>query len=1432
MGLARAALWLLAVLALPGALLALQPRSAAFAHSAVVAHEQTGLPAAHCSGNSYHPDPTPVAVDAVPIVVASTTDEYFVLYATFDVDGTELELPVLVKRGEAGTTTLAENIEALPPERYTVEQYLIADPADVDGDCVDDITELASGYPVSNNPVNAADGSSLGENLIDGAVGIPDQATFDTLANPRGGATLKVILFSLETNNPGIFFINTNTYLYHVHFLYAFVPNTVHLGILVIHYKPGLEAPDGSMGAYYWDQIQPLSFNAVERTVALLAATAPGIAAKLYAAVWNDQLGSIQPDLDLYRESRIALVFEEDFHPYPDRPLSLNEGVGYGLLRVMEPDERPHPRDVVIYETLPNDLPRVAGVISTVYQTPLSHVNLRAAQNDIPNAYIPNALADPDISPLIGGYVRYEVDTSWKIRAATLAEVNAHYDASRPATTQTPQRDLSITEITPLSEISFEDWDAFGVKAANLAVLRTLGFPEGTVPDGFAIPFYFYDEFMKANGFHERIEQILADPHFQSDFDVQDDMLDDLRDAIEDAETPAWITEALTAMHATFPEGTSLRYRSSTNNEDLPNFNGAGLYDSKTQDPDETAEDGIDKSLKGVFASLWTFRAFAEREFHRIDHTAAAMGVLVHPNYSDELANGVAVSFDHYDPDSTYNRHYVNTQLGEDLVTNPEAYSKPEELVLDPDGTYRVLFTSNLVPPGELLMSDAQIRQLRQHLDVIRNHFEQLYDPAPDEPFAMEIEFKITSDNVLAIKQARPWVFGGASTVVEPPVIPAVTVGFAASSYTVAEGESVPVVVSLSADPERTLTIPLTPREQGGASSADHSSIPASVTFASGVTSQMFNVSAAADGEADAGESVWIGFGALPTGVTVGGTPATTVAITDSDGPVLPPPPPVIFTGGGGGGPSGPTPSEIEFEWNVTRDIEELDRDHGDATGAWSDGTTLWIAENGDGADDAVYAYDLESGERVEDLEFELDDGNLAPRGLWSDRSTIWVSDSGKDKLFAHDLASGERLPDADLALHRDNDDPRGIWSDGSTMWVLDDRDNALFAYDLATGELLAEYALDDDNDDPHGIWSDRVSVWVSDHNDKRLFAYRLPEAPDGPAAEDADALPLERVTDEEFTRLSRASNNSPRGLWSDGDVMYVVDASDGKVYTHNMPDAIDARLASLTLSGVEFGEFSSSQTEYEGVAGEGVTETTVTVEAEQRPATVAIDPADSDEDADGDQVALDGLEEITITVTSADGSRTKAYLVRFGDTAEEQPVAACLRGAATVGFSLLVYGGGSVDDLDACAQIRGVTAFYVPHEGEYVPYILGAPEFVNEAFVALYADGLPSLTPLIAKSDGPPSADPAAGEEVTDFGLDCLRGAIASGFSLVLYDGGSVADVDACAASRNVSAVYALVEGEYVPYILGAPDFVNEAFRELFPEGLAPVTPLVAKRG
>ena len=214
--------------------------------------------------------------------------------------------------------------------------------------------------------------------------------------------------------------------------------------------------------------------------------------------------------------------------------------------------------------------------------------------------------------------------------------------------------------------------------------------------------------------------------------------------------------------------------------------------------------------------------------------------------------------------------------------------------------------------------------------------------------------------------------------------------------------------------------------------------------------------------------------------------------------------------------------------------------------------------------------------------------------------------------------------------------------------------------------------------------------------------------------------------------------------------------------------------------------------------------------------------------------MTLDGVAEIAVTVTSADGSRERVYRVRLSEP--EQAAASaltfdCFRGDVAVGFSLAVYAGGSVGDLVACAEGRNVTALYALESGEYVSYILGAPEFVNEDFRALFADGVPALTPLTVKSDGPATADSGCLRAVVAQPWpECLQGEIVEGFNLVVYEGGSVGELEACARDRNVTAVYTLNEGEYVSYILGAPDFVNQAFAGLFADGVPAVTPLVAK--
>ena len=113
-----------------------------------------------------------------------------------------------------------------------------------------------------------------------------------------------------------------------------------------------------------------------------------------------------------------------------------------------------------------------------------------------------------------------------------------------------------------------------------------------------------------------------------------------------------------------------------------------------------------------------------------------------------------------------------------------------------------------------------------------------------------------------------------------------VTVQFGATTYEVVEGETVTVAVTLSADPERTVVIPITHTPQDGADSpADYSGVPTSVTFNTGQMSQTITFTAAQDEVDDDGESVLLGFGApLPGGVSLGTTVTTTVSITDDDG--------------------------------------------------------------------------------------------------------------------------------------------------------------------------------------------------------------------------------------------------------------------------------------------------------------------------------------------------------------------------------------------------------------------------------------------------------------------------------------------------------------------------------------------------------------------
>ena len=107
------------------------------------------------------------------------------------------------------------------------------------------------------------------------------------------------------------------------------------------------------------------------------------------------------------------------------------------------------------------------------------------------------------------------------------------------------------------------------------------------------------------------------------------------------------------------------------------------------------------------------------------------------------------------------------------------------------------------------------------------------------------------------------------------------------TSYTVTEGGTVTVTVKLSADSEREVAVPITVETGGTATASDYSGVPTSVTFASGETAKTFIFTSTGDTVDEPDETVNLGFGSLPDGVSEGAGPTATVTIADDDNPVV-----------------------------------------------------------------------------------------------------------------------------------------------------------------------------------------------------------------------------------------------------------------------------------------------------------------------------------------------------------------------------------------------------------------------------------------------------------------------------------------------------------------------------------------------------------------
>jgi len=495
-------------------------------------------------------------------------------------------------------------------------------------------------------------------------------------------------------------------------------------------------------------------------------------------------------------------------------------GEGYGTLRIVPKGTSPGdygPREVVIVESAPNDISIVAGLITENPQNALGHVNLRLGEKHIPNVTVPG-IYGAAWAQILDGYLVHIVvaaDT-FVLEPATLSDAEAFWAAHHPQV-RSPIANLAVVTLTSFADLGAPNADAFGVKSANLAELYHV-LPATNRNDGFAIPFARYQAFMRDNGLDAVVAGLAVDPRMRTDVSYKRAALKDLRRRIKDTAFPAsLLAELVTVIRSTLGEsalGQRLRFRSSTNVEDLDSFTGAGLYDSKTGcyadevdgdqagpslclgsqervslegqiaarraekaahpdriwlaaiiddlEQDLTEEKPLTAAIRKVWASLWNEQAFDEREYYGIDHRLAQMGIAVTLSFVNEKASAVAVTNLHVDDGLPLYR--LNSQAGTESVVEPEDPTSVAELLTfrraqDPPvaADIRVLVYSNLVAAGAMVWPDSALQEASRVLFLLQDHFASQVYPSIS-PLRLDVELKLTDESKVVVKQVRPYI--------------------------------------------------------------------------------------------------------------------------------------------------------------------------------------------------------------------------------------------------------------------------------------------------------------------------------------------------------------------------------------------------------------------------------------------------------------------------------------------------------------------------------------------------------------------------------------------------------------------------------------------------------------------------------------------------
>jgi hypothetical protein len=492
---------------------------------------------------------------------------------------------------------------------------------------------------------------------------------------------------------------------------------------------------------------------------------------KLDGSFWKAKEIYFRPD-SLEQEKVAKEVAKKKFKTITNDDLykaadfqAFNRGKAVGTLRVV-PVGTPYEEmtfertDIALLQESYPDITPVAGILATTFSTPLSHVNLRATAWGIPNAG--DKKARDKWGALDGKVVFYEVtDAGATVREATAAEIEEWQNRVTAAKhVELPKADIENPRLAMLTRMRAKDVIVYGTKSSNLGEIRTANLEDVHIPDGFGVPFFYYVRHMKQNGLDAKVEALLSDPKFGKEAAWRKQALEELREAIVDAPIDPDVLDMIYKRVKIKLGGKGVFVRSSTNAEDLPGFNGAGLYDTV---PNVVGRDNLGSAIKTVWASLWNLRAVEERSAFGIDHRQVYAAVMIQIGVNASAA-GVLVSTNLWDR-SDSDGFTINAKFGLGMRV-VEGQKVPEQIIFDAsnDGTkiisrsddpVMLVFDANggikevPTPDGGVILTEARAKRLVTAV--------QKFLPLWRKGTVLDVEWVLEGEKIWIV-QARPYV--------------------------------------------------------------------------------------------------------------------------------------------------------------------------------------------------------------------------------------------------------------------------------------------------------------------------------------------------------------------------------------------------------------------------------------------------------------------------------------------------------------------------------------------------------------------------------------------------------------------------------------------------------------------------------------------------